>query len=490
MTALQHELVTDAPPRSAIAELLLLAGPTVVQMGSYTLMQFIDTWMLARVNQGIAEPTAAANAGMLAFAVISLGLGVLWVVNTLVSQSYGRGRFRECGPYLWQGIWFSLAFSILLLPALPRVAAIFGWMGHEPMLVQLEAKYLQIVIGASFIKLAGTACGQFLLAINRPVSVLLATVIGVAVNAFAAWIMVFGHLGVRPMGVAGAAWGQNIGVTVETVLLIALCCVPSIRSKFNVFAWRFRWEQMKTLLKVGIPSGVQVIADVLAWSMFGMWVIGVFGTKAMAANTFMFRYMVVSFMPAFGISTAVTALVGRYIGMGRPDLARHRANLGFALVAAYMLTCGLFFFVGRHRLIGLFSDDPEIVSTGAMLLVFAAVYQFFDAMYINYNGALRGAGDTFVPAMATGILCWGITVFGGYAVAKTFTSFGVKGPWFVATFYGIVLGLFMLRRFRRGDWEHIHLEQGPDADRLRGFEVVPHSVQPAADVPVGSPASN
>ena len=49
---------------------------------------------------------------------------------------------------------------------------------------------------------------------------------------------------------------------------------------------------------------------------------GVFGTKAMAANTFMFRYMTVSFMPAFGLSVAVTALVGRYIGRGRPDIAR------------------------------------------------------------------------------------------------------------------------------------------------------------------------
>src|SRR5260370_16025179 len=34
-------------------------------------------------------------------------------------------------------------------------------------------------------------------------------------------------------------------------------------------------------------------------------VIGTFGETAMAANTFMFRYMVVSFMPAIGIGAAV-----------------------------------------------------------------------------------------------------------------------------------------------------------------------------------------
>ena len=69
---------------------------------------------------------------------------------------------------------------------------------------------------------------------------------------------------------------------------------------------------------------LRVDADVLAWSLFSMWVMGQYGTRAMAANTYMMRYMVVSFMPAFGVATAVTALVGRYIGRGEPDTAARR----------------------------------------------------------------------------------------------------------------------------------------------------------------------
>jgi Na+-driven multidrug efflux pump len=76
-------------------------------------------------------------------------------------------------------------------------------------------------------------------------------------------------------------------------------------------------------------------------------------------------------------------------------------------------------------------------------------------MYINYNGALRGAGDTFYPALATGCLCWGMTVFGGYAVARWRISWGPAGPWSVATCYGVILGLFMLIRFRCGKWKAI-----------------------------------
>src|SRR5258706_12262459 len=80
--------------RSAMRELLVLAAPTVAQMASYTVMQFIDTWLLSHYGSNKLtglEPTAASNAGLFAFSLISLGFGAMFVVNTLVSHSYGRG---------------------------------------------------------------------------------------------------------------------------------------------------------------------------------------------------------------------------------------------------------------------------------------------------------------------------------------------------------------------------------------------------------------
>src|SRR5689334_24916133 len=94
-----------------VVELLRLAGPTVGQMASFTVMQFLDIWMLSRVGDRLIAPTASANSGILAFAFISLGMGTLWVVNTLVSQSYGRKDYAACGQFMWQGIWFSLLLS-------------------------------------------------------------------------------------------------------------------------------------------------------------------------------------------------------------------------------------------------------------------------------------------------------------------------------------------------------------------------------------------
>jgi Na+-driven multidrug efflux pump len=133
-----------------------------------------------------------------------------------------------------------------------------------------------------------------------------------------------------------------------------------------------------------------------------------------------------------------------------------------------MLTCGLAFFIGRNVLMGIFTDNPDILRIGSVMLIYAAIYQFFDAVYVCYNGALRGAGDTLFPAVLTAVLCWGITVFGGRMIATFFTSVGPGGAWTIATAYGVLLGVFMYGRWARGAWRRIHLER----DERRGFEVI------------------
>jgi MATE family multidrug resistance protein len=438
--------------QSPLVELLRLASPTVAQMASYTVMQFIDTWILAKSGTVVA-PTAAANSGMLAFSAISLGMGVMFIVNTLVSQSFGRKTFEDCGRFLWQGIWFSVAYSLLLIPVSEGGPAVFRWMGHAVALIKPEGDYLRIVLDCAFLKLAATAVEQFLMGVNRPAAVAVATATGVTVNAIAAWAIVLGHLGFSAHGVAGAAWAQNIGVGVELGCVIVAAVLPGIRREFNVTDWVPRWNQMWPLLKMGLPAGVQVVSEVLAWSAFSMWVMAPFHTQAMAANVFAFRYMAVSFMPIFGISVAVTALVGRSVGEGRPDLAVARTHLGFRVTLVYMLTCGVLMLVFRGQLMGLFTTDPEVLAMGKKLLIFAAAYQVFDGMYIIYNGALRGAGDTVVPALVTTGLCWGMTVFLARWAAGAFPQYGPLGPWISAMAYGMILGIFMVSRFLRGRWK-------------------------------------
>lgn len=441
-------------PRRPIVELLSLALPTVAQMASYTIMQFIDTWMLSRL--GDVAATAASNSGILAFSIVSFGMGTVVLVNTLVSQNFGARRFDQCGQYLWQGIWLGLFYGVAVLPLISLSNAIFGLFHHPPLQAALEAEYYRIVLLSAGVKLVSCAIGQFFLGINRPGAVLMSAFTGVSINAAAAWCIVLGHGGFASHGVAGAAWAQNIGVTCELFVLVILVIPIAIRRQYGLLDARLRPTKFATLIRIGLPSGCQWLSDVLAWSLFANGVLGVLGPAAMAANTFTFRYMVVSFLPVYGLSVAVTALVGRYIGRGQPDIGARRAHLGLLVALLYVVCCGTCFIVFRRTLIHVFSNDPEVIRIGSIYLILISLYEISDALYIMYVGALRGAGDTLYPTLASATLCWSIVVVGGYLVASSHRNW-VGGPWLVACGYGWTIGSGMLFRFIRGRWKQIRI---------------------------------
>src|SRR5207302_8220594 len=123
-------------------------------------------------------------------------------------------------------------------------------------------------IGGAGMKIVQVAFGQFLLAINRPMAALVGTLCGVAVNALAAWILIYGKLGLPPMGIRGSALGQQVGVFVEMTALILLSLRSQVRVTYYLNDWALRVRQFWQLLVVGIPAGAQLVADVLAWSLF------------------------------------------------------------------------------------------------------------------------------------------------------------------------------------------------------------------------------
>jgi len=129
-------------------------------------------------------------------------------------------------------------------------------------------------------------------------------------------------------------------------------------------------------------------------------------------------------------------------------------------------------FIFREPLMRLFSDDPEVIRIGSLLLIFIAAYQLFDAMFVIYVSALRGAGDTMVPAIVQAILVWTIVVGGGAISVKYFPEWGVAGPWTLATIFGGILGLYLLLRFQRGKWKSIRLAPDTTGDKVTGLDMV------------------
>ena len=456
-----------------IKEIFTIAAPTIVTMTSYTVMQFIDGFMVTKIDEDPVYLSAQGNGGIIAWLTMSLLLGLTTVVNSYVSQNLGAGKPREGAAYAWNALWISVAgWVVVMLPVLALTPSIFGALGHDDRLFELETGYAQIVLAGGVLTLCGRALGHYFYGMHKPTVVMVAVLTGNVVNVFANWVLIFGNLGAPAMGVAGAAIGTIIGTAFEFVIPLVIFLGPRYAREFGTrAAWRVSKRHLADIFRIGWPGALMFANEMACWTYLMVALIPraaeAAGQSPVLANTagwIGLRYMHLSFMPTVGLSIAITAIVGKCMGMNRPDLASSRTWLAFRLGIGYMGVCGVLFFLFREPLVDLFisaetteAERSQIIQLGSQVLIAAAIFQLFDAVAIILSGALRGAGDTVWPGVATLVLSWTCIVGVGHLLIEVAPTLGAASPWIGAAAFLIALGLAMLVRFVGGPWRSMRL---------------------------------
>jgi MATE family multidrug resistance protein len=434
-------------------EVLRLAIPSIINMTSLTVMQFVDARMVAGLGPGVLG--AQMIGGSAAFVTATFFMGVLSCVNTFAAQNLGAGRPERAALYGWQGLWTALLAWAALAGLIPLAPGLFRLFGHAAEVRVLETRYFQVLISGVGLMLSARALGQFFVGIHRPVVPLVAGVLGNAVNVVMNYLLIFGKCGLPALGLVGAGLGTVIGAAAEAAVVLAFFVMGSTARRFQVRpACRLSGRALRDLFRIGGPAGLMFLSDVLMWLIFMAVVVGKFGPAHLDASAILNRYFHVCFMPALGVGAAATALVGRYCGAGRPDLAWRRAHVALAIVEAYMVGIALVMWFLRGPLVAFFNQagDPRVQEVATSLFIFVLVVQVFDAMNVAFIGALRGAGDTLWPSLVLVVLAWGMGLGGGWLIAQVRPEWGSLGPWGVATAYISVLGLVMWGRFLSGRW--------------------------------------
>lgn len=491
--------------QSALREMLRIATPAVVGMLSFSLMQFVDRLLCARLI-GPEALAAAGNGGIASWVPASVMMGLLGVINTYVSQNLGAGRPERGPAYAWAGIWLGvIVWLVVLLPYAVFFPSAFVFMrmclGLDPVsdhIHRMESDYGRILLYGMVLTLTARTVGHYFYGMHRPWVVMSATIAGNITHlcvsyALIMWARTTGPAGseaVAELGVRGSAIGTVIGVTVE-------CAIPMfifLSTRYHRLyatrsSWRFNFERIREICRIGWPGGVMFGNEMICWWIFmGGFVASFDKGEPLAvhgpAGWITHQYLMLSFMPAVGISIAVTAIVGKCIGAGRHDLASRRAWLGVKLSVAYMGTCALCFVLFGRQMAHLFLPDSatpeqaqEIIEHARIMLILAATFQLFDGVAITISGALRGAGDTVWPGVVTIILSWGFIVGGGW-VAKTYIPQASSyGPWVASSLYIISLSICFVARFCGGHWKRIKV-----VDRADGEPLLPESVEGARPV--------
>ena len=457
-TLLSQTLPAD---ETSLKYMLKLAAPMVVTTVSFTIMQFVDRFMVSRLGKDALA--AILPAGFVSFLPGGFAIGALASLNTFVSQGLGRGENKSCANYYWQALYMGFAYFVLVVVVMwPAAPWIFKMMGQPAEIIGMEVIYLRILLYAHILAVINWSSSQFFMGIHRPIITMCASLSGQVVNVIANYILIFGKLGLPAMGIAGAGWGTFIGIGVAAGINIMVYLGRGINTTYKSRrALNIDFDKMIDLLKVGLPAGFGLMVNVALWGVLLAGLVGRFGTEALAATSAVLAFTSLSVMPVVGIGTALTAAVGKTIGQGRKDLAMKQTNVCLRVSLVYMGLVGLCFFVFRHELMVFWTTDPErdraVIKAGANILICAAVYQIFHAARTIYSGALRGAGDTVWLAIVSGAGAVLILGMGGAIMTVFFPSLGALGPWMAAALSIISVGLANRWRFKSRRWMEIDL---------------------------------
>ena len=420
-------------------------------------MQFVDRFMVSRL--GTDALAAIMPAGFVIFIPGAFAMGAISSLNTFVSQCLGRGNTKECSNYFWQTTYMGCAYFLVVLAVMwPIAPAIFKLMDQPPEVIGMEVIYMRIMLYAHLVVAIYWSSNQFYMGIHKPIVTMYSSICAHVVNIIINYLLIFGKFGFPAMGIAGAAWGTCLGMTVGSFINISVLLGPRMNSTFLTRkTFRLNLSKMYDLIRIGFPAGLGLMVNVAFWGVILFGLVGRFGTEALAATSAVLAYTNLSVMPIVGISTALTASVGKMIGQGRKDLAIKQTNHCLNVGLIFMGVLGICFFVFRNPMMRFWSEDEKVIQAGAHILMLAAVYQTFHAARVIYGGSLRGAGDTVWLAIVSGLGSVVILGIGGVLVVKFAPSAGPVGPWEAATLSIIAVGIANRRRFKSGKWMEIDL---------------------------------
>ncbi|HZZ38614.1 MAG TPA: MATE family efflux transporter [Acidobacteriaceae bacterium] len=427
--------------------LLALAIPVVLSELGWMTMTIVDLIMVGRLGPDAIGAVGLGNA--IYYAPSLFGIGLLLGLDTLVSQSWGAGRFDDCHRSLAQGIYVALAFTPLLMLSMLVAARLFTGHGVDPTVAGLTRSYVNLLNWGTFPLLVYGGFRRYLQGVGRVRPVAFALITANLVNLAGNWILIYGHFGMPALGVRGSALSTVLArVYMAAVLVYAAWHHESDRGHALFRHWPAPdWPRMRALLQLGLPAASQVVLEVAAFGAATV-MASHLTPIALATHEIVLSCAAYTYMVPLGISAAAAVAVGHAIGAGNRARARRAGLLAIGLGAGFMALMALLFLVAPNPIIHIWTRDPHVVALGAHILAIVAGFQIFDGIQTVSTGALRGLGETRFPMLMNFMGYWVLGLPLG-ALLCFEGKWGLSGLWTGLTLSLIVIAVWLCLRWLR-----------------------------------------
>ncbi len=433
-----------------------LAWPRVVTGFAIMSKQTVD---LAFVGWAVGSRAVAGLAFAYAFWHLAkfLGLGLVGGTVGLVSQSYGGDEPERASVLVKQSVWLAVALAIPVVAAYVLLAGpLVGLLSSDPASTRAGATYLALVAPALVFEFLNLVSSRTYAGAGDTVSPMVVRAGGALVNVVVSGALVFG----AGLGVTGVAIGTLVstglsllvfswGMTGRSYGLPALSPSPvPLRARGP----QFDSELAGQLLRVSAPiMARRVLEGVVVFPL--LWIAGTFGPVVVAAFEIGRRIRAVITSFSWGFSIASSSLVGQALGAGDEAEATAYGSAIIRLSLVVYLAVGALVVAVPEPIASLFVAEPAEVAQAAVFIQVAAVSAVGFGVDGSVTGALRGAGDTRWPFVASVVGRYGFAL--PAAALGLVTPLGVAGLYLALVLEVAVPGLANYWRFRTGRWRAI-----------------------------------
>ncbi|NVJ62653.1 MAG: MATE family efflux transporter [Flavobacteriaceae bacterium] len=380
----------------------------------HTFVAFADNIMVGQL--GTAEIAAVSLGNSFVFIAMSLGIGFSTAITPLVAESDGANDVKAGRSALKHGLVLCTVLGFALFGMMLLMKPLMHHMNQPKEVVELALPYLDVVAFSLIPLVVFQAFKQFSEGLSHTQYPMYATIVANVVNITINYLLIFGSFGFPKLGIVGAAIGTLIS---RFVMVVMIWYQLRSRKKFHDYVTNFNFRlleisKLKHILKLGFPSALQFFFEVAVFTT-AIWLSGVLGKNAQAANQIALNLSSMTYMVGMGLGVVAMIRVGNQKGIKDYFNLRRIAQSVFLLTLIFEVVFALFFLVGREFLPTIYLDtndivnqldNMEVIKLGAELLLIAAFFQISDGLQVVVLGALRGLQDVNIPTLLIFISYW------------------------------------------------------------------------------------
>lgn len=378
--------------------LFKMSLPIIISFLVQSVYNLVDSIFVARLSEKALTAVSLCfpvQNIMVAFAV-GTGIGT----TALLSRYLGMDDKKRVGVIATHGLILAAAsMAAFMLFGIFFTDFYAKSQSTDPEIIQYTKDYLYVILlfcGGVFFQIFFEKTLQ---STGNTVYTMITQGTGAILNIILDPIMIFGLFGFPKLGVTGAALATVIGQTGGSLVGVYFHSKKNRDVNFIFRNLSFHMDNIKQIFSIGLPSVlISGIGSVVLFFINNM--LYTFGASAVAAYGIMYKLQSFSFMPMFGISNALLAIVSYNYGAKNKERIREAIKIAFVASFAIVGLSVVLMWIFSKQLFDLFSATDVMREIGVpMIRIVSLSFIISIPSVVGVGGIFQAIGNWKFPVI-------------------------------------------------------------------------------------------